>query len=241
VTLVVTTSWDDGHVLDRRVGELLARHRLSGTFYIAPRNREIPAARRLDGRGIVELAERYEIGGHTLTHQRLTDLDPAAARHEIEAGKHELEDLLGRGLTSFCYPYGAYHAGHLSLAARAGFTLARTVRRFRVAAGPRPFETPTTVHAYRHMRDAAPAARLAGWRPARAVRYWRCWDDLAIAAFERARRDGGVYHLWGHSWEVDRYGDWGRLERVLEHVAGRADVRYADNATAYRGGGGDVG
>ena len=40
---------------------------------------------------------------------------------------------------------------------------------------------------------------------------------------------GGVYHLWGHSWEVDARGDWGRLERVLGYIAGRPQVAYVAN------------
>ena len=57
----------------------------------------------------------------------------------------------------------------------------------------------------------------------------RNWDDLAIDMFELIRARGGVFHLWGHSWEIDEQGDWDRLERVLRHVSGRQDVRYVTN------------
>ena len=30
----ITTSWDDGHPLDLRVAELLAKYGLQGTFYV---------------------------------------------------------------------------------------------------------------------------------------------------------------------------------------------------------------
>ena len=42
-------------------------------------------------------------------------------------------------------------------------------------------------------------------------------------------RQGGTYHLWGHSWEVDARGDWQRLERVLEYVSRRHGVAYVAN------------
>jgi hypothetical protein len=48
------------------------------------------------------------------------------------------------------------------------------------------------------------------------------WFDLCLAR-------GGVYHLWGHSWEVDARRDWRRLENVLAHISGRPDVNYVAN------------
>src|ERR1700689_4714900 len=75
----VTTSWDDGHVYDFAVANLLDDYDLPGTFYVAPRNRELPPRARLRDRDIVELASRFEIGGHTLTHLRLTLLNDAEA------------------------------------------------------------------------------------------------------------------------------------------------------------------
>jgi peptidoglycan-N-acetylglucosamine deacetylase len=48
--------------------------------------------------------------------------------------------------------------------------------------------------------------------------------------FDRALRDGGVFHLWGHSWEIERNGDWDRLARVCEYIAGRTEVDYRTNA-----------
>jgi hypothetical protein len=37
----VTTSWDDGHILDHKLASLLHDYRLRGTFYIAPKNVEL--------------------------------------------------------------------------------------------------------------------------------------------------------------------------------------------------------
>jgi hypothetical protein len=72
-------------------------------------------------------------------------------------------------------------------------------------------------------------ASACGPRPVRLSRWVRNWDDLAIDMFELIRARGGVFHLWGHSWEIDEQGDWDRLERVLRHVSGRQDVRYVTN------------
>jgi ABC-type uncharacterized transport system YnjBCD substrate-binding protein len=47
--------------------------------------------------------------------------------------------------------------------------------------------------------------------------------------FDRVNREGGVFHLWGHSWEIDRYKDWDRLEKVLRYISGHENVTYATN------------
>ncbi|MFJ3640251.1 polysaccharide deacetylase family protein [Streptomyces sp. NPDC090108] len=227
--VVVTTSWDDGHRLDPRLADLLDEHGVAATFYIAPRNIEFDAADLLPPSGVRELADRgFEIGGHTLSHQRLPLIPDAAAREEIEAGKSALEDITGGAVTSFCYPRGEYRPVHVRQAAQAGFTFARTVVRGSLGSG-RPMEAATTVNAYAHRVDVPLVLRMAAGHPVKAARLYLNWEELAIHWFELCRREGGVYHLWGHSWEIDERGDWDRLKRVLAHIGGRADVRYVTN------------
>jgi peptidoglycan-N-acetylglucosamine deacetylase len=227
--VLVTTSWDDGHVCDFAVANLLDEYDLPGTFYIAPRNREIPPRARLRDRHIADLASRFEIGGHTLTHLRLPLMDDNQAWAEITTGKHYLEDCLGQPITSFCYPGGSYAARHTGMVRRAGFALARTVERHRVDLAFTAMEVPTTFHTYRHLRDGQAAYHMAGGNPFLAARYFRRWDDWAIAYFERVLAVGGVFHLWGHSWELEQRHDWDRVERVLRHISGHPDVSYIAN------------
>jgi peptidoglycan/xylan/chitin deacetylase (PgdA/CDA1 family) len=227
----VTTSWDDGHVLDFAVANLLDRYGLPGTFYIAPRNRELPPAERLADRDISALGERFEIGGHTLRHRRLSTISDREAREEIVAGKEYLEECVGRALSAFCYPGGAYSPRHRTMVAESGFSLARTIERHRTEPPTELFDVATTFHAYRHLRDGAPAFAMADHRPRRAIEYFVNWDLWAIDLFERVRSEGGVFHLWGHSWEISARADWKRLEKVLAHIAGRTDVTYIDNGS----------
>ncbi len=226
--VVVTTSWDDGHRLDDRLAALLEKYAIPATFYIAPRNVEWDAADLLSPAGVRDLADRFEIGGHTLSHRRLPTLSDAEARADIRAGKQELEDLIGEPLTSFCYPCGDYTRTHVQITGDLGFTLARTVRRSTLQPGP-PLELDTTINAYAHRVDAPLAVRMAGRRPWTALRLFLSWEELAMKWFEICRRQGGVFHLWGHSWEVDARGDWQRLERLLEHISGHPDVTYLQN------------
>jgi len=47
--------------------------------------------------------------------------------------------------------------------------------------------------------------------------------------FDKVMEDGGIFHLWGHSWEVDGHGDWEKLEDVLRYISRKKGVRYVVN------------
>lgn len=217
--VLVTTSWDDGHVLDERIAEMLAARGMCGTFYVAPENIELSPSQRLGGPQLRKLASGFEIGGHTLTHRRLTAMSTDEAFREILGGREALSSLLGSAPSSFCYPGGDFTSEHIALVRRAGFSFARTVERWHLDRPINPFRLPTTVHAYRHLVDGPRCLRLHSGRPGNALTTFRNWDNLAINLFERAKAVRGFWHLWGHSWEIEKHRDWDRLDRVLDHVA----------------------
>ncbi|WP_199796155.1 polysaccharide deacetylase family protein [Aeromonas hydrophila] len=65
-----------------------------------------------------------EIGGHTLTHPRLSKLAPEQQAHEIQENKRQLEALLGHPLLSFAYPYGDMDESAKAQAMAAGYRFA---------------------------------------------------------------------------------------------------------------------
>lgn len=68
-----------------------------------------------------------EIGAHTVTHPVLSALPAAAQQDEIQGSKARLEEILGRPVTSFSYPYGsrsAYTAETVAIVREAGFACA---------------------------------------------------------------------------------------------------------------------
>jgi peptidoglycan/xylan/chitin deacetylase (PgdA/CDA1 family) len=86
------------------------------------------------------LAAGQEIGSHTKTHPRLTQISPAAAREEITASKKSLEDRFGVPVEHFCYPYGDWNAAVRDLVQVAGYKTACTTRTGLNPAGTKPFE-----------------------------------------------------------------------------------------------------
>jgi len=65
-----------------------------------------------------------ELGGHTLTHPRLSQLDEAEQRRQIQENKAQLEAITGAPLVSFAYPYGDYDATSKRLVQEAGYRFA---------------------------------------------------------------------------------------------------------------------
>jgi peptidoglycan/xylan/chitin deacetylase (PgdA/CDA1 family) len=68
--------------------------------------------------------ELIEVGSHTVTHPVLSALSAASQRDEIQRSKTYLEELLGRPLMSFAYPYGGpshYTVETAAIVREAGF------------------------------------------------------------------------------------------------------------------------
>jgi peptidoglycan/xylan/chitin deacetylase (PgdA/CDA1 family) len=216
----LTTSWDDGHPSDLRIAELLVKHGLRATFYV-PKTADTGT---MTAAQIRELSSDFEIGAHTVNHVDLTRMTKEGAWREIEGSRSWLEDLIGRPCRVFCPPKGRFSQPHLDMIRRAGFIGFRTVE---LGSLDLPRERsglvvmPTTVQAYPHglMAFARNAAkRMAFSNLWRFVAHGRTtdWPELAQRLLHRALDNGGVFHLWGHSWELGEADQWTRLDEVLQ-------------------------
>lgn len=242
---LVTTSWDDGHPLNLKLLDLLDRVGAKGTFYIAPRCHMTHSDEELR-----EMASRQDLGGHTLNHPDLDTVSLDTARAEIADGKAALEQIVGREMVAFSYPNGRHTPEIKRLVKEGGFLGGRTCVSVDLDPVDDWFEWNTSLHMYPHplrKRDAdnylwgrallQPAQR--NW-----PRIWRHrlplsalwgWDSLARATFERVHsRGGGLWHLWGHSWELEKYGTWDRLEEFLRFVIAHDNVELLNNSDVLR-------
>jgi peptidoglycan/xylan/chitin deacetylase (PgdA/CDA1 family) len=87
-----------------------------------------PSHRTMAPAEILQLADAplIEIGAHTVTHPMLSELPADAQLSEIQQSKSNLEGLIGRSVTSFSYPHGAYSAVTNAIVRNAGFECACT-------------------------------------------------------------------------------------------------------------------
>lgn len=233
-TFWITTSWDDGHRLDLRVAEYLQKHRLSGTFYVT---RDYPSE-QLTHADIRALSDQFEVGAHSLTHPKLTQVPLSKAKEEIAGSQAWLESVIGAPVKAFCYPKGAYNAEVRALVAEAGFTVARTINQFRLDCGNDFMELPTTLQFYPFLPRLGKHVRIA---PVRLIlphmlrlrispADLRNWSALALALLKRAAATGGVWHLWGHSWAIEKHQMWSELDNVLSIASSYPGARVVTNS-----------
>lgn len=234
---VVTTSWDDGHPLDLKLAEMLAKYNIPATFYLPIENVERACMNRQQ---IREIAQSFDVGGHTYRHVILTRISTGEAEREIVEGKKSMEEIIGRELVSFSYPHGRFNKRVVNIAREAGFIGARTVMLFtrRIS---NPFQEGTMVNArdwcFTHYILHSLASRdadLLNFVVKRNLSF-ASWDRIAIETLNFVANKGGIWHLWGHSWEIDDNDDWDRLENVLQEAnALSTRVWGADNSHLLR-------
>ncbi len=75
-----------------------------------------------------------EIGGHTMTHPDLSQVDNERAADEILGCRRVLQEATGQDVTSFAFPFGRYRRETVSLIDAAGFRNA-TCSKFGIATG----------------------------------------------------------------------------------------------------------
>ncbi len=208
---------------------MLREYGLKATFYISPDNNEFTPGELLTSHQIREVANQFEIGAHTLTHRSLPTISISEAEKEIVGSKTILEQITGKPVNSFCYPRGAYTGVHAQLVRAAGYRYARTVARYKFGVN-NPYEAGTSLHIYNHSSPVElwRTARFAKFHP-RATWQYLEWSALGRAMFDYVVQQGGIFHIWGHSWEIDRNDEWGPLEDFFRYISAHPKVRYATN------------
>lgn len=237
--LVVTTSWDDGHPADLRLADLLAKHGVAGTFYVPNRNSEGRPV--MSGYEVRRLSNKFEIGGHSIDHVVLAGRDDAEASEQVTQNKLWLEDITGKPVPGFCYVRGRYTRRLKAVVKKAGFEYARTVAGLYSGDTGDAFEMPTTIQFYPHRKSVYLKNFVRGRTDCARVRL--LWAALGSPNLEQriervvelCRGNGGLFHLWGHSWEIEQLSLWRTLENVLRRLAAQADsIVFATNYEAHR-------
>jgi len=224
--LIVTTSWDDGSVFDLKVAELLSKYGMKGTFYI-PRSL---FAHPLERHDIVAIDKNFEIGSHTLNHVELTEVSLSEVKKEVKGSKTYLEELLGHEVPMFCYPNDKYNRNIKRIVKETGFRAARTANSGGFDLPRDPYEWHTTMPA----TNGSPLAALGiCLRNRLFFKTLTDWETRARRLFDKALEVGGVYHIWGHSLELELNLEWAKLERVLDYISHREGVRYVTNGEIF--------
>jgi peptidoglycan/xylan/chitin deacetylase (PgdA/CDA1 family) len=109
---------------------------------VLPEGRPTYRAMRSDEMAELVSGGLVDIGGHTVNHPALSRLHPTEQRVEIEEGCRRLEEILGRRIEVFAYPYGRavdWNSASAQIVREAGLQGAVTTIPGYVEAGADPY------------------------------------------------------------------------------------------------------
>ena len=200
----IFTSFDDGSKLDIKTAQLLLEYKLPGIFFIpnqSPRTDIKPEEIRY-------LAEAgFEIGGHTKTHPAdMKLLSFEKQTDEISYNRGWLQGLTGQSVDWFSYPRGRWNEDTIKAVIMAGFKFARTTVVGHIQEQTDYYQLMTSAHIYQRQEYNGVD-----------------WLEYAKNLFLEAKKINGVFHLFGHSWEVEKFQNWQKLEELFKFIYDNKD------------------
>lgn len=212
---LLSVSIDDGHPLDMKAAEILGRKNVKTTFYIPIKNST--GRPTLNRRQIKWLSQQpnFEIGGHTYNHINLTKVSLELAEKEIRTGKDALEDIIGKRITTFAFPWGKYTHNLVELVRNIGFLDCRSATTLNLhPLSKGSFLWYPNLHIYPHIgyRGLLNSIRRGDLYSfaSRVERITTPYlDELTLF-----KKQNKPYHLWFHSWEIEELNMWSYIENL---------------------------
>jgi peptidoglycan/xylan/chitin deacetylase (PgdA/CDA1 family) len=130
----VLITFDDGYLDNIDAVEELAKRKMNATLFVVsgyigevpgwshddrPKDRLLNAS---ELKGMLSLG--VEIGSHGRSHTRLTEMDDLILREEVHSSKAMIEQFIGKEISSFAYPHGAWNACCRQAVIQAGYKAA---------------------------------------------------------------------------------------------------------------------
>ncbi|MDP4238378.1 MAG: polysaccharide deacetylase family protein [Bacteroidota bacterium] len=234
--MILTTSWDDGHPLDLKLLGLLEKYNLKATFYIPLSNSENPVM----GKSLIqELSTYQEIGGHTISHTYLNHLSDPVAKYEITQCKVLLEEIIGKPLYAFCFPGGKFSNRDVLFMKNAGYLFGRTTNLLS-ASNPKFNLMNTSIQTQNHSSttllrhcikrfNIGPILHNSFFLP-----FNKSFLKLAEYNLLKCRESNSVFHIWGHSWEIERFNLWNQLEDLFKLISSLDRITYLNNTETWK-------
>ena len=204
---IVTFSYDDGPISDKRLVDLFNKYKVKGTFNLN--------GGKASEEKIAELRERYEgheISCHTVSHGWLDRMHYQSMVKEIIHNRLYLEKIAGYPVVGMSYPCSSYNEVVKEAAKLCGIVYSRTTNSTKTFQMPNDF---FEWHPTCHHRDAL---ELSG----------KFMENIDSAW------GGRLFYIWGHSYELRTYEDWERIESILKIISNNNKVWYATNMEIYQ-------
>ncbi|MFX3635732.1 MAG: polysaccharide deacetylase family protein [Candidatus Pristimantibacillus sp.] len=202
---VLTMSYDDGTLSDKRLVEIFNRYGIKGTFHI---NAGLfGGGNRLTEEESATLYDGHEVSAHTLTHPTIARCPKEQIVHEVMEDRKRLEQLVGYTVRGMSYPNGSYNKEIKEMLPYLGIEYARVVQSTGGFAMPDDWhEWQPTCHHNKQLMEHA-------------------------ETFVGLHKSQYLYlmYVWGHSYEFDNDNNWELIEQFCEFAGGRDNIWYATN------------
>lgn len=216
---VLTLSYDDGVVQDKKLIEILDKYGLKCTFNINSglycKEKTDPENGRLTKESAIKLYKNsnHEVAVHSYTHPFLTMISPSEVVYEIAEDRKNIERDYGVITRGMAYPMGPYNDTVIDIAKKCGIVYARTVKSTQTFAFPENWLAlhPTCHHNYENLMVIA----------------------RKFVEEEPHYGHSQMFYLWGHSYEFDSDNNWNVIEEFSKYMGGRDDIWYATNIEIY--------
>lgn len=200
---VLTMSYDDGCVEDRRLVEIFNKYRIKGTFHL---NGGLDDG-RIPSSEWKELYKGHEVSCHTYLHPAIHRFPIEQVMLQVLEDRKTLEEAVGYPVRGMSYPYGVFSDEIVKHIPATGIRYSRTV------ISTHNFEMPT---------------EYLLWNPT-----CHHNDNLMEKAeeFLNIEKNRGLclMYVWGHSYEFERQNNWELIDEFCQYISGRDDIWYATN------------
>lgn len=202
---VLTMSYDDGKLQDRRLVSLFNEYQIKGTFHI--NGGLLENQERLKRDEIYTLYTGHEIACHTLTHPTIARCPKEQIVNEVLKDREILEEITGTPVRGLSYPNGSYSEQIKELLPFLGIAYSRTVN------DTGKFDLPND---------------FMEWNPT-------CHHNINLVElgqeFLDLHKTQYLYmmYVWGHSYDFERDNNWEVIETFCKMISGKEDIWYATN------------
>lgn len=203
---VLTMSYDDGTVSDRRLVEIFNKNGIKGSFHINSAYAD-EALSRIAFSEIKELYKGHEVSAHTYTHPTIARCPQSLVIEQVLMDRARLEKACGYAVRGLSYPNRSVSPEIVDVLPHCGIEYARTGDSTGTFAMPDNFLL---------------------WKPTCHHKHNLLELGKEFAGLYKSQYLYMMY-VWGHSFEFDYDDNWELIEEFCQMIGGRDDIWYATN------------
>ena len=225
---VLTLSYDDGKIQDRRLVSIFNKYGIKATFNLNSGLTEMDI--RIDPEEWKELYAGHEAAVHTYTHPTIARTPKNEMLYEYLEDRKFIESIFGRPIRGLAYPNGSCDDTCVEMAKAAGLEYGRLAAdKYALVKAAMQYDNDSSAPVL--IGDAT------GFEIPQDYMRWlpTCHHNHDLLGFGKRflelHKSQYLYmmYVWGHSFEFDKNDNWNVIEEFCEMMSGHDDIWYATN------------